>query len=371
MNNSDVLQAFQILSSIQQESSTLGKHNLLQQNKTNEVLKNLLYLSYNPYLQFYIKKIPIVTTGNEDYVHNYLNFLQLLGKLSHREVTGNAAIEAVKITLSSCNKEEQLWYSRVLSKDLKIGLADKGINKVFTKLIPTYEVMLAEKIDPNKILDDPKTQKILPRRMTLQYKIDGYRLNIHRPSEDEVIIRTRNGKLVSGYHNLEESAKQLPVGYVYDGEIVDPKMLQWVQNNIVHHGIHEANRQFFNETMSHAFSKESNKKGIFIVFDVVPINDWILRHCLMTYESRFQLLTQLVQPLELNDIVLITSSKVFCKDKPEDLKEMLELFHQFVSVGWEGAMIKDLKADYEWKRTKSLLKMKLILTLQVSSMLQK
>lgn len=365
MNQQMVFDTFQVLERVLNASGTINKQAILSENMGNPVLKNLLYVAYNPYVQFYVKKIPETTHIDHadratDYMLHYTQFLQLLVDLSKRHITGNAALEAVTQFFNTCNEYEYKWYTKVLQKDLKIGIAIAGINKVFPKLIPTYEVMLADKVDPNKLLDDPKTFKMLPERMTLQYKIDGYRLNIHRPSEDEIIIRTRNGKVVSGYTDLEKSALQLPVGYVYDGEVVAPEMLKWINQNIINGGVNEANRDFFGVTMSHAFSKETDKKGVFIVFDVVPIDDWVRRSCPLTYEERFHLFTRLVQPLELNNIIPITSSKMFHKDNSDDLNEMLDLFHLFTSQGWEGTMIKDLDAPYQWKRTRSLLKMKLM-----------
>ena len=364
-----VFDSFNVLHDVMYMSGTNDKLGKLKANSENSVLKSLLYLAYNPYLQFYIKKIPYVeldTTKAVDYELNYTEFLQLLVKFSKRELTGNAAIEALTNFLVNCDERELCWYTRVLKKDLKIGVAATSINKVFPNLIPTYEVMLADKVDPNKLLTDIKTWKLLPERMTIQYKIDGYRLNIHRPSEDEVLIRTRNGKIISGYTDLEKSAQQLPVGYVYDGEIVAPEMIKWINQNIINGSTtSEANRDFFSETMSHAFSKETDKKGIFIVFDVVPINDWVLHKCDMDYEERYHLLQRLVQPLELPNVIPIISSKVFLKADKSAIPEILNLFHQFVSQGWEGAMIKDLDSPYQWKRTKALLKMKLMDTVDL------
>ena len=122
-------------------------------------------------------------------------------------MTGNAAIEALSDFLVSCCPEEYKWYCRVIEKDLNIGMADKGINKVFKNLIPTYEVLLADKILPADLnLDTPKALKMLPNRIVTQYKIDGYRLNIHVTESGEVTICTRNGKPVSGYIDLETEA---------------------------------------------------------------------------------------------------------------------------------------------------------------------
>ena len=102
--------------------------------------------------------------------------------------------------------------------------------------------------------------------------------------------------------------------------------------------------------------------------DVVPINDWIVHRCDINYEERFHLLQRLVQPLELPNITPITSSQVFLKVDKNTIPKILDLFHQFISQGWEGAMIKDLDAPYQWKRTKALLKMKLMDTVDLPVM---
>ena len=49
----------------------------------------------------------------------------------------------------------------------------------------------------------------------------------------------------------------------------------------------------------------------------------------------------------------------------KDLQEILDLFHRFISQGWEGAMLKNVDAPYQWKRTKSLFKMKLMDTVDL------
>ena len=191
-----VKEAFDILENIAYTPSLNAKQAILTENSDNEVLRSLLCLAYDPFQQFYVKKLPhmVPYQGNTNWENNFGNFLQLLVNLSHRNITGNAALLAVSQFFQGCNKAEQLWYSRVLTKDLKIGLADKGINKAFPKLIPTYEVQLADKINPEDLnLDTVKAMKVLPQHMVVQYKIDGYRLNIHRPDEHTVILRTRNG----------------------------------------------------------------------------------------------------------------------------------------------------------------------------------
>lgn len=333
-------------------NSTLEKQRILEDNKDNKTWKQLLYLCYNPFQQYYIKKIPTVQPAvTLDETANYQKFCILLAKLSMREVTGNAAIQAVTEFLSGCSSEEQVLYSRVLTKDMKMGVAVNTVNKVYGKLIPTYEVMLADKLPDVNF--SPKSMKLLPARMVCQYKIDGYRLNIHRPNETDVIMRTRNGKEVHGYTELEQAAKLLPVGYVYDGEIVAPELFE-------HIGTYTDNRDLFTSVMSHAFSKESTKQGIFNVFDMIPLSDWIQCKSTTPYIQRLQMLEESIPDSPV--IKIVPTSKVL---SPADTDTINSMFHEFIQLGWEGLMIKDADAPYQWKRTKSLLKMKLMDTIDV------
>ena len=354
------------LEEISNTTSLNTKQEVLMANRDNEVLKTLLKLAYDPFRQYYIKKIPQFSNAEKGSLEeNYKNFLELLVKLTNRVITGNAAIDALSEFLSKCTTEEIRWYTGVLQKDLKIGLATAGINKAFPKLIPSYDVMLANRINPEDLnLDTAKALKTLPECFVCQYKIDGYRLNIHRPDENTVVIRTRNGKLISGYKDLEKSAMNLPVGYVYDGEVVAPELFEWIQHNVDTHSL-DANRDLFSEVMSHAFSKEDDKKGIFNVFDIVPLSDWHKHESNLPYGNRLELLETLVKPLDLPNIMVVPYGKVYHKDNPNDLKEVVNLFHEFISIGWEGLMIKDYNAFYSWKRTNALLKMKMMDTIDL------
>lgn len=366
----DICESFDVLSKIGSVSSTNAKQDILREYGNNEVLKTLLFSTYNPFVQYNIKKIPVPVdncTGDSPTEKNYGNFLALLVRLSKREVTGNAAIQELSEFLENCCPEEYLWYTRVIEKDLDIGMADKGINKVFKRLIPVYEVLLAEKIPADGLnLDTPKVIKMLPNRIVCQYKIDGYRLNIHVPLVGAVKICTRNGKEVKGYNDLEqEAATILPKGYVYDGEIVDPALFDWIAKNSQSDEVVAACRDLFSQAMSHAFSKEDNKQGIFNMFDMVPMKEWVTNRTTETLEIRTNRINEMIKPLDLKHITVVPTSRVYLKSNPDDLREIVELFHKFLNVGWEGLMLKNWDAVYEFKRTKNLLKMKLMDTIDL------
>lgn len=346
------MKAYEIMKALAATNSLIDKQHILEENSGNTTWKQLLYLCYNPFQQYYIKKIPQVQpVSSSDEEMNSKKFCILLANLANREITGNTAIHSVAEFLSGCTSEEQIVYSRVLTKDMKTGVAVNTINRVYNKLIPTYDVMLADKLPDNMF--SAKSMKLLPEEIVCQYKIDGYRLNIHRPSEDDVIMRTRSGKEVHGYVELEKAARQLPIGYVYDGELVDPELFK-------HIGSYMDNRDLFSSVMSHAFSKESYKDGIFNVFDMVPLSDWI--HCKSNtpYIERLKLMEQSIPDNPV--IKIVPTSRILHKSDTDIITDM---FHEFIQMGWEGLMIKDANAPYQWKRTRSLLKMKLMDTMDV------
>lgn len=358
-------EALLALDDIKSVTSTSQKAEILKANSENFILKSILYLTYNPFLVYNIKKIPKVTKNTVKVTddQDFDSFVTLLTNLSNRVITGNEAINAVSVFLDGCSIEEQEWFPKVIQKDLKAGLADKGINRVFPDLIPVYEILLADKIDAADLnLDTEKALKMLPERIVCQYKIDGYRLNIFVENTG-VTLRTRNGKQVYGYDDLEKEAwEKLPKGYVYDGEVVAPELFDWIQQNIESGEFTTANRDLFAEVMSHAFSKEENKQGIFNMFDMVPISEWVSKKTTESLEVRTNRIHNMISPLELQNIRVVPTYGVYSKYNAEDLKKVVEHFHEFLRIGFEGLMIKNYDSVYEFKRSKNLLKMKLMLS---------
>ena len=101
------------------------------------------------------------------------------------------------------------------------------------------------------------------------------------------------------------------------------------------------------------------------MFDMVPMKEWVTNRTTETLEVRTNRIIEMIQPLDLKHITVVPTSRVYLKSNPDDLTEIVELFHKFLNVGWEGLMIKNWDAVYEFKRTKNLLKMKLMDTIDL------
>lgn len=360
----EIREAFMALDMVKADNSLNGKIETLMKYENNSVLKTLLYYALNTFKQYYIKQIPNVEPAAKDIdPENYSEFITLLDRLNDRSVIDIKG--HVGEFLKKCNKDEQAWYKRVLSRKLEIGITQKGVNKAYEDFIPVYDVMLAEKVE-DVTLKDKRTIASLPDAFVLQYKIDGYRLNIHKYDDGSVIAKTRNGLPIGGYDLLEKEAKDyLPCGKVYDGEMVSPELFAWIEQNMLRDdGIKIADRSLFKEAVRKAFSKEIGKKGIFNIFDAVDMSEWDSQKANEGYDSRLRFLNEDVKDaIERNNaaqMMVVPTSRVFYKGSPDDLAEVVRIFHKFLSWGWEGLMIKAVDAPYEWKRGKSVLKLKLM-----------
>lgn len=360
----EIESAFAVLNLVKSASSTKEKVNILKEHEGNNALQTLLFYAFNSFKQYYVKQLPEITPAGDNNIEAHFKaFINTLEKMSTREISdGHTAIVNV---LSGCSRVEFDWYKGVLLRDLGLGITAKGVNQAYPGLIPTYEVQLAESVK-DITLTDKKQLNRLPERFVLQYKIDGYRLNIHKFEDGHVDIRTRSGLPVTGYTKLEEEARIfLPQCRVYDGEMVSLELFAWIEKNMLADNEDKiADRSLFQDAMRKCFAKGIGKDGIFNIFDVVSMSEWTSQKAQDTYRDRLDFLNYDVKPIVegnyLSQMTVVPTSRVFYKNNPYDMAEVIRIFHKFLSWGWEGLMIKDVEAVYAWKRTKSLLKMKLM-----------
>lgn len=135
-----------------QESSGKRLQEILEKNKDNQMLKDVLYFVYNPFIvtglsskkinkdlsNMVITKIPVVNDPKFDItcIFDYL--------LDHN--TGrDEDIAYVQHYLRFLSSENREIYKQIFTKELKLGITAKTINKVWKDFIPEFNVMLAEK----------------------------------------------------------------------------------------------------------------------------------------------------------------------------------------------------------------------------------
>lgn len=133
-----------------QAASGAGKKAAIQAalSLADEHTRSLVWHALNPYLTYGVRKWAKPTSFEKPGHTGVGSFFDLLQALSSRTLTGNDAQEAVTNVLSLYTEEEAKFLELVIEKDLKAGFSAETANKVWgDKVIPTFEVMLADKCE--------------------------------------------------------------------------------------------------------------------------------------------------------------------------------------------------------------------------------
>ncbi len=315
----------------------------LELNRNNETLREVVRLALDPFTQFYQRKIPKYTPNNNPLGDNLDWALdQLLTMLASRKVTGNAAIEHLQYVLENITADNAKVIERIIGKDLKCGVSVSTVNDVWPGLIHEYPCMLCSPFE-QKLVDKIKFPAYA------QMKMDGMRFNaIVR--EGKVEFRSRNGKEIHLLGNLEKEFAELAgdVDCVFDGELL-----------VMFEGDYQfADRQTGNGILNKANKGTISEKEAALVhatvWDVIPYAYFTSGVCPTPYSSRFASLESLVfNQSSKNKKIWTVSSKIV-----QTQEEATAIFEEYLSLGYEGIILKDGSGVWEDKRAKHQIKMK-------------
>jgi hypothetical protein len=328
------------LNSLAENASRNFKIDQLNAHSDNETLREVIRLALDPFTQFYQRKIPEYTTDKHQ--TSLDQAMLALYDLKERVVTGNAAIEYLRMVLSSVSADDAKVLERIIQKDLKCGVDVSTANKVWSGLIPEYPCMLCSPFE-QKLVDKIKFPAYA------QMKMDGMRFNaIVR--DGKVEFRSRNGKQIHLLGNLEKEFAALAgsIDCVFDGELL-----------VMLEGDHQfADRQTGNGILNKAnkgtISAEEASMVHATVWDLIPYVAFVDGYCQTPYAKRFSTLEQIVnkQKSEGKKIWTVTSTIV------QTLEEAQEIFQGYLADGYEGIILKDGSGEWEDKRSKTQIKFK-------------
>ena len=133
-----------ILDELTSESSTNGKIAILKQHSNNLIFQQVLLQALSPNIKYYMDStIPTaITPANPNMTLG--EALNEIKDVSSRKVTGGNAVDFARRILCSLSSDDAQVLTKVLAKDLKIGIGTTVVNKVFPKLIPTTPYMGAK-----------------------------------------------------------------------------------------------------------------------------------------------------------------------------------------------------------------------------------
>lgn len=325
-----------IINKIQNTSSTNEKIAILKDNKDNELLKRILYYTYNPDLKYKITE-DVITPYIIEFSEYDKDPFKLLDKLATSNINDELRRE-VGVFLGSLTQEEGEFWLNVLQKDLRCNISVKTIQKVWKGLIPEWGCMLGSKYFDNEKYVEGKL-------FTLTVKLDGHRCLIVKHGND-IKAYTRQHKEYLGLDDIINEVSTMEGDFVLDGELlvsnykeIPPETRYKATSNIVR--------------------KDGIKHGVsLIAFDIVPYQDFIKSKCNTPYTERRKLLEQILSNKQFIEVV----DSVY---KGSDTDVIIPLLEEVTSKGEEGLMLNLNNYPYECKRTKGLLKLKRFQTADV------
>lgn len=337
-----------ILNDLAADNSRLAKEAILRDNLDNELLKEVIKLALDPFTQFYIRKIPeyvTVPVKKQDPLNKAILRLNLL---SSRTLTGNAGIDHLRIVLGGVSAEDAQVIERIIAKDLKCGVSDATVNKIWPGLIAEYPCMLASAYD-QKLVD----KVIFPA--IAQLKMDGMRFNaVVKNGVCE--FRSRNGKEI----DIPDPSIRLPfihmadfygIDMVFDGELVVVDAAGKIQDRKTGNGI-------LNKAVKGTMSVQEAIMVRATLWDAISLTGFQAGKEAEPYHVRLGKLCNAVSDMKGAKAHLGHYVDMVYSRQVDDLYSAQKLFNKFLAEGQEGIILKTRTGIWENKRSKSLIKFK-------------
>ena len=340
----EVMEIVSIIDRVRETSSTLAKQAILKGNKDNEGLKTALWLTYNPFRKYKITE-KVLGEGLKD-AHSADSLNILLHLLATSNINDRLR-QDVNNFLEQTDEELRDFYRCIILKDLKLGVNTTTINKIWDGLIPTGETgveikpMLASKFDFEK---PPKGS------FAVTEKLDGIRCIVHysKDAEEPVQLYTRQGKRILGCIEIEDAIKENMKVLDIEDAMLDGELL----------ATDCSYEDVYKETTKRIKNKNEVKEGIkYVVFDMLILDHTYETHKEETYYKRRSYLMQLKSVIVESCIEVLPMLYV-----GDDINELIKLLDKYRDKGAEGLMVNLLDAPYEFKRSKNILKVKVMQT---------
>lgn len=340
---------WQVLVELENTPSRLAKEKIIaeQARAGNDELFDGLRMALDSMVTFGLKQIPSRLDVDGPGLSWEAFSLVITGFVS-RSITGNTARDMVNSLMNSAtNHQWNHWYRRILIKDLRAGLSEKTVNKVVEKInpeyvIPTFNVQLASDIDGHR-------KKLTGKKM-LQYKLDGTRcITVVYPG-GKVDQFSRNGKELLNFDTIREQFRKPSISLnepmVFDGEIVSTS---------------------FQELMKqvHRKTKVDTSDAKLCLFDAISLEDFESGRSDVTQMERAEWLNQW-KDLWKEETLNIQVLDYKITDFDQGFDEFDEYNQSALDQGFEGLVIKNVDAPYECKRSANWLKVKPVLSLDLT-----
>lgn len=335
-----MLEAIEQINKLKDTRGMLKKQEIIANNKDNEMFIKLLFYTLNPLFTYNIskeiaKKL-VVSPVVERKVDAFDDIFELCDHLSKLKSVNSALIELIHSFLfKKCTEDERVFYIKILSKSLKLGITAKTVNKVIPDLIPEWEVQQAYPIEKYPIKDGAW--------FTLTQKLNGVRATYYN---GELIARS--GMPFEGLDHIIRVLKSLDGDMVYDGELT-----------LKNKGELSDNEAF--RVATGIINSDGDKSDIcFTMFDVIPTDEFCSNKGTLNYSLRRAHLMKISRLHRLGDDVKVLPV-LYSGSNVEKINYYL---NKMVEEDKEGLMV-NLDVPYKCCRHNGILKVKRFYTMDL------
>lgn len=322
-----------MVQSLRVDNGANHKKSVLAQYKDSKVVRELLFLAYNPYLNYYVTEpqighIPFYK--DEPFTEDdYKTFKTLLMQVNDRSITPTVFQQGLSAILINKSVEVIDNLLLVVKRDIRSGVNVSTINAVMGNLVPDFKTMKGKKWDG----------KIKPSFPCWgSPKLDGYRgpsfvVNGQRGiySNEGRFFESYSAQLAGPLHVLSQ---HLGHHFVFDGEVMAKDYA----------------------ATSAARAADSSHRVVYYMFDCLSgwgDTDFDTRPA----DERYHFLENQVQDaiitLGLSDQICVVPHTLLHSEE-----EALAFFEKCVAGGYEGAMYVAQCSEYERTRSSSMYKLK-------------
>lgn len=327
-------QIVNIVRELEKTSAINEKIAILKKNSDNELFKRILIYTYDKDMKFGLSKKSIKLY---DGISKWDNLFEMLDELANSNIN-NELRKQVGMYLNSLDDDIRDLVTKVLLKDLKVGIKIKSINKAIPNLLFDFAVMKADSYS-NKELAFNRIAKKSGYMMMI--KENGIRGEVFK-SDNKVIFKTRQNKLIEGLVELEDAFKDMPNNMFFEGELLP-------------FGDFNTSEEEF-KAIDKIISTDGEKHGAYIkLFDFMPLENFNEKIYKVKAIDRKRMLKEFVRKannkfIQFADIIYEGTDTDLIKTKVEEVSE---------NSRKEGLMVLLNESPYECKRVPYLLKVKL------------
>lgn len=334
---------WQVINQLEIHNLRTNKEQIIEAEATagNTEFFDGVRLALDSMTTFGVKKVDESTVDGQGLSWN--GFKQLADALSSRQLTGGNAQLAIEVAKGTATKEQwNLWYRRILIKDLRCGVSEKTINKVlngrFSKIpgIPVFTCQLAH--------DSANHETKVSGPKLVEVKLDGVRVISIVYSNGTVNLFSRNGKELVNFPHVAEQLSTVA------GKFTEPVVLD---GEIMSASFQDLMKQV------HRKSDVQSTDAVLNLFDILTLKDFQAGKSKRTQIERSAWLKQWYE--ESADSLLnvtVVGQEYVDLDTAEGQARFKAINANAIAGGYEGIMIKDPNAPYECKRSVAWLKLK-------------